>query len=414
MSDEEIRIQPNRKVKVPKVYVSKVVRKKIVTKTDRQEPKTAKMSGDEDDFDNLAQETTKKLLKQMRDEIQKDLCERDERINDRLAETERNLKLIEKKLDSSERKTNEVQASIQQILGILQKSTNVENGASASVSNSEQRERRESSPVRSWTGGSASRCRNDQVTVELFAKSGIEFSQENKYHPHKFIQNFENATADAEFDEKCKIMLFRNAIKIKTTAWASNSLNKPTYEQLKEFFLDVFWDESSQSEALHHFKTYQGNARASVKEIIYELQMWHDTLCKIEDLPKKKILRYIYEKIPYKHRIKISIENMDSEKVLFERLRSLGEFHDGSGSGVMAFDAGTYRWAGNGTETNETGNYRGAGNYRNYDDRNYRGYNRGYRSRGQYNGHPRGQYSGYQGSSGATPANAPNIQEPKN
>lgn len=249
------------------------------------------------------------------------------------------------------------------------------------------------------------RPRNDQVTVDLFTKSGIEFNEKNKYHPHRFVQIFENATANADVDERCRTMLFRSAIKIQSTKWLDRALATNKYEELKNIFIKIFWDEAKQSDALYYFKTYQGDPKASLSEIISELQLWQSTLKKIEQIPGKLILNYLYEKIPHKYKKEIAKEGLINEKVLFDRLETLTNFQNGHRSGVRAWETRIFyndsqKPSGSNAQPSETnvqnnssntfqrgdyrrGRYRG-NNYRQHYRRNYDYGNDGYFQRNNY------------------------------
>ncbi|KAL6952342.1 hypothetical protein U1Q18_044204 [Sarracenia purpurea var. burkii] len=116
------------------------------------------------------------------------------------------------------------------------------------------------------------------MTIESLKQNGIEFNEDERYHPHRHIRLFEQYTLDNVLTERHKCSLFRGTVTLRELAdWKKSSVAFGNYDSLKDNFLTQAWCTETQQKAIKYFK-YQFTLNGSIRDVITAYEKSRSTI----------------------------------------------------------------------------------------------------------------------------------------
>ena len=136
------------------------------------------------------------------------------------------------------------------------------------------------------------------TSADALRKNGIVFDESLRYHPHYFLNLFNNYLRNIKLDEEHRCSIFRMLVEVKDSdQWKRENIGTILFAQMEINFLDVFWSRRVQNTALQKFRELQFSAK-SIKSIIFELTKWMDSLMKAKYPEEDQIIAIAHKKLP--------------------------------------------------------------------------------------------------------------------
>ncbi|XP_065204013.1 uncharacterized protein LOC135834104 [Planococcus citri] len=163
---------------------------------------------------------------------------------------------------------------------------------------------------------------SDKIFIDLFYKNVTNFEQKNRFFPHKFLAQFTTPSVTQNIDPDNRRMLLASCVKIESTAWNEKVQKAKTFEELQEYFLDIFWDDNVKSAAVAAFEKEIPKHIVKIIDFIEYISNWYDTLLKT-DTREKLIISKVYKKFPKCIKEHTNSEGLVNKESLMAKLETV-------------------------------------------------------------------------------------------
>ncbi|XP_065223245.1 myb-like protein Z [Planococcus citri] len=146
--------------------------------------------------------------------------------------------------------------------------------------------------------------------------AGITFADEHLHFPHEFLQEFDDYFAETNAVEKHKIFAFKGVIATKDRKeFLETVRNVNNYRELKQKFLDFYWDRRAQNEAMK-FCRYDFVVTENAKDMANQMTRWARSLKHHRHGNDEEIIEILIGKAPEQYQWILSEEGQTLDQFL--------------------------------------------------------------------------------------------------
>ncbi|CAG7720456.1 unnamed protein product [Allacma fusca] len=176
--------------------------------------------------------------------------------------------------------------------------------------------------------GGGSKFKSLAIDAGSIKNAGIIFTDDQLHFPHEFLDEFDAYFSETNAAERHKILAFKGVIDTKTRkSFLETVRNVQNYRELKNKFLDFYWDRRAQNEAMKACR-YDFAYAEDLKDMANKMARWAKSLRNHRHRSEDEIIDILIGKTPESHQPSLREEGQTMDQFL-EKLANLSKMqHD--------------------------------------------------------------------------------------
>ncbi|CAG7786377.1 unnamed protein product [Allacma fusca] len=163
-----------------------------------------------------------------------------------------------------------------------------------------------------------------RIDFGIMKNAGITYTEENRWHPHEFIEAFEDHMAMYKIENQHKAAAFKSVVITKDAAqWRQTCRSTDTYEATKTSFLKYYWNATIQGQA--ELQCDRVNSAKTLPELVAFLTRWLKTLAQSNHRGTEFLLQMFRTKMPKQFHRELPITNNTTVTEFIEKMQSIAD-----------------------------------------------------------------------------------------